>query len=98
GLAGGSYNVLITDSNGCFTVVGGVVSQPIGPLLAEINPPPGRCPDATGQIYANASGGTPPYTYVWSPASGLSNPNIPNPIATYTINTSYTVIVTDANG
>jgi gliding motility-associated-like protein len=35
---------------------------------------------------------------LWRPSSGLSNPNIPNPIATYTLNTSYTVIVTDANG
>ena len=40
-----------------------------------------------------ASGGT---TYSWSPATGLSNPNIANPIAFPTTTTTYTVVVSDA--
>jgi gliding motility-associated-like protein len=36
--------------------------------------------------------------YVWIPATGLNNPNIPNPTTSTTLTTTYTVIVTDANG
>lgn len=39
----------------------------------------------------NATGGT---SYVWSPATGLSNPNIANPVATPTATTTYTVSAT----
>jgi len=50
------------------------------------------CSGASAQL--GASGGT---TYVWSPAATLSNPNIANPLATPTVNTTYTVTVTDVN-
>jgi gliding motility-associated-like protein len=43
----------------------------------------------------SASGGV---TYQWSPAEGLSNPTISSPLATPTVNTTYQVAVTDANG
>lgn len=45
-----------------------------------------------------ASGGLPPYTYSWSPAAGLSATNTANPIATPTVNTTYTVTITDDTG
>ncbi|MEO7082029.1 MAG: choice-of-anchor L domain-containing protein, partial [Flavobacteriales bacterium] len=45
-----------------------------------------------GQAQLIASGGT---AYTWSPASGLSASNIPNPIAQPTSTTLYTVVVTD---
>src|SRR5690606_41844700 len=45
-------------------------------------------------VQLNATGGT---SYSWSPITGLSNPNIANPIACPTANTTYTVIVTNAN-
>lgn len=44
-----------------------------------------------------ASGGAPPYQYVWLPANGLDNASIANPIASPTVNTTYMLIVTDAN-
>jgi len=43
------------------------------------------------------NGGTPPYTYSWTPATGLDNPAAANPKAVITTTTTYTVIVTDAN-
>jgi hypothetical protein len=37
-------------------------------------------------------------TVVWSPATGLDNPNSPNPKATPTVTTLYTVTVKNACG
>jgi gliding motility-associated-like protein len=94
----GSYTVLVTDANGCFTTTGALILQPTSPLNAQIIPPPAQCPGERFQIFGNGIGGTPPYTYSWTPATGLSNPTTQNPFVTYVISTSYTLIVTDANG
>ena len=45
-------------------------------------------------VQLTATGGV---SYVWTPVTGLNNPNIPNPLATPLINTDYIVTVTDAN-
>jgi hypothetical protein len=45
-----------------------------------------------------ATGGTGTYTYTWSPANGLSSPSTSAPILTASVNTSYTLMVTDAAG
>ncbi|MBI3509645.1 MAG: PKD domain-containing protein [Bacteroidetes bacterium] len=37
-------------------------------------------------------------SYSWSPPTGLSDANIPNPVASPTVTTTYTVTFTDANG
>jgi len=47
---------------------------------------------------STVSGGTPGYTYSWSPAAGLSNPNIANPVANPAVTTTYTLTVTDSKG
>ena len=46
-----------------------------------------------GSIQLNAKGGQ---SYQWSPAEGLSNPNIANPLASPEVSTSYEVTITDA--
>ena len=46
-------------------------------------------------VQLNASGGT---SYVWTPATGLSDPNIANPIATPTATTTYTVTASNIGG
>lgn len=46
-------------------------------------------------VQLQASGGT---TYVWTPATGLNNAGISNPVANPSSTTTYTVLVTDANG
>ena len=45
-----------------------------------------------------AIGGIPPYSYVWSPPTGLNNARSANPVAAPSIATTYTVQVTDGNG
>ncbi|MDQ3110752.1 MAG: gliding motility-associated C-terminal domain-containing protein [Bacteroidota bacterium] len=51
------------------------------------------CPGSTVQLNAIVSGGCPggTYTYSWQPTTGLSNPNIQNPIATVNSPITYTV-------
>lgn len=53
------------------------------------------CQGGSGQIYVSAGGGTGNITYSWTPTSGLSNPNIANPIASPTQTTTYTCHVSD---
>lgn len=43
-------------------------------------------------------GGTPPYTYIWQPETGLDNPQIANPVASPTNTITYTFTVVDNNG
>jgi len=47
------------------------------------------------QVLLDATGGV---TYVWSPTTGLDNPNVANPLATPEFTTTYIVTITDANG
>ena len=53
------------------------------------------CQGGSGQIYVNAGGGTGNITYSWTPTTGLSNPNIYNPIASPPQTTTYTCTVSD---
>jgi hypothetical protein len=48
-------------------------------------------------LTASATGGTPAYTYKWSPATDLSSSAIASPIANPKDTTAYTVTVTDKN-
>ncbi|MEZ4778799.1 MAG: Ig-like domain-containing protein [Flavobacteriaceae bacterium] len=92
----GSYNVSITDVNGCsFTFVNGLnVTQPepISIQITKVNATlSGLC--LNGQATATASGGTPPFTYQW----GASTGNQTGQTATNLPVGTHTVTVTDAN-
>ena len=47
------------------------------------------------QLNGLAGGGVAPLTYLWTPATGLSDPAIPNPMASPSSTTAYTLEVTD---
>jgi len=49
-------------------------------------------------LHGSASGGLPPYSYSWSPSTGLNDPNIDQPVASPTGTTTYTLTVTDDLG
>jgi hypothetical protein len=64
----------------------------------SVNPvatPQEICEGGAAQLNANAAGGSGNYTCVWEPATSLSNPTAPNPIATPASTTMYTVTVND---
>jgi len=63
------------------------------PPIASAGPDEDVCIGQSGQL--QASGGS---SYQWAPSTGLSNPASTNPMVTVTETTTYTVVVTDANG
>ena len=88
----GSYNVVVTDGNGCTENSTAVVTD-----NSTLNPNAGNdvsiCEGSNTVL--NASGGD---TYSWSPSTGLSNANISTPIATPAVTTTYIVTVSNTAG
>ncbi|HXH17897.1 MAG TPA: PKD domain-containing protein [Chitinophagales bacterium] len=58
----------------------------------------GYCEGDTIQLYATASGGSPPYSFAWSPGGNLSDPSIANPLLYPTNPGIYSVTVSDNFG
>lgn len=91
GIPAGTYNVTITDANGCFTIPGIVVSEP-DPLLLSTTHMDVDCNAGTnGSIDLIVTGGTAPYSYAWDHGSNTED------LSSLAAGT-YTVVVTDANG
>ena len=90
-LGPGNYTVTVSDQIGCSTTANIVLSQP-GSLDLNILAPPVLCfGDCDGTAFANVSGGTFPYTALWSNLqSGLTATNL--------CSGNYHVTVTDDNG
>jgi uncharacterized protein (DUF2141 family) len=68
GLSAGSYTVTITDRNGCTSTSTTNISEPANALTAGISTytNPGCEGGLTGTATVTASGGTSPYTYLWT--------------------------------
>jgi len=87
----GTYEVLITDQNGCSIEVEVNIGQSL-PLAINLSATDIDCfGESTGTASVSAVGGTQPYTYTWS--DSLTTQTISN-LAEGT----YAVTVTDANG
>ncbi|MBL4755790.1 MAG: choice-of-anchor L domain-containing protein [Flavobacteriales bacterium] len=56
------------------------------------------CPGDFVQLNTNVSGGIPNYVYTWTPSTGLNCTTCPNPVASPSVGTTYTVSVTDDCG
>jgi hypothetical protein len=96
-LAPGTYTITVTDAIGCTKSASATITEP--PLLTS-------CPSGIDSVCSGgsiplsccSSGGTPPYTYSWSPSAGLNSTTICNPIASPNSSTVYAVNISDANG
>jgi len=69
-----------------------------GPLLTEAGPDRSIALGDLTTLAGSAAGGTPPYIYSWSPATGLSDPNVAQPNASPTTTTTYHLTTTDSLG
>lgn len=87
GLCAGTYSVVVTDSNGCDTVISVTINEPPA-VIQSISPDIGIC--LRDSITLNVTGGV---SYVWT--SGDTTASI---IVSPVSDTSYTVTATDAGG
>jgi len=92
-VAAGNYSVTVTDANGCTTTTSVTILQPTNPLSATISSSvDALCfGDANGSANLTVTGGTSPYSYLWS--NGAITEDIVNIVAG-----TYSVTATDANG
>jgi hypothetical protein len=86
-LGAGSYNVTVTDANGCSGTASASVTTPNGPSATAAVTNVACFGGSTGNITVTVTGGASPYTYVWNITP------TPNAVPAGT----YIVTVTDAN-
>jgi len=86
-LSAGTYSVTVVDENACIANIDTTISQP-DPIILNLNYTENVCYGTfDGEIVANASGGTSPFTYLWS--NSETNHTISNlPAGTYTVSIS----------
>lgn len=65
GLKAGSYIITVTAANGCKTIATIIISEPSAIVLSTTTTPE-NCGKRNGTATVSASGGTAPYTYLWS--------------------------------
>lgn len=94
------YTVVVTDqSTGCSSDMGGldpsaqVLVTVLPTPIAEAGPSASFCLGDSVQLNGSAGSAGPNYQYQWSPATGLSDPNIASPWAQPGITTVYTLSV-----
>lgn len=100
GVPVGTYNVTVTDSNGCTHFNNASITQPGSALntsITHVNTTPGG---SSGSIDLSVNGGTSGYTYAWSASNGGAVPSGQggNQDLSGLITGTYTVLVTDNNG
>jgi hypothetical protein len=69
----------------------------VDPLVASAGADVSIAAGASTSLAGTATGGVAPFTYRWSPTTGLSNASVASPTASPTSTTTYTVTVTDAS-
>lgn len=92
-LAPDTYNCTVTDMNGCINEFTTEIVSPTKIEIKVVSIESVRCFDeSNGSIKTNATGGKPPYTYLWSKQSERTDDIFDLEAG------AYTLTVTDANG
>ena len=98
-----TYTLTATNANGC-TATSAVTITVNPAVVLSAGPAISFCSGTTSAPLGGPAAPLPGYTYSWSPATGLSNPNILNPTVTGTNTTgapivrTYTLTATSATG
>lgn len=95
-----SYTVTATDAAGCLTfgpLTTSVTVNTSPTVTATASPSTLTPPTYTTSMLSTIVSGGSGFTYLWSPASSLNSATVPNPVATPTITTVYTVTVTNSS-
>jgi hypothetical protein len=90
------YTVVVSDSNGL--VAGDAVTVFVGLDVTASANPQAIAVGQSSHLSAHVTGGTPPYTFDWTPPSTLSSASVGSPVATPVETTQYNVTVTDFTG
>jgi len=91
-LCAGTYDVIVTDANGCTDVVSGTVNNPVGLTATVVGTDVSCNGTCNGTATVSIVGGTAPFTYLWDdPASQTTA------TAVGLCDGTYSVTVTDAN-
>jgi gliding motility-associated-like protein len=93
GLCAGTYEVEITDANGCSSTSTIALTEPSALALNTISPLT-ICAGKCTSLSVAVAGGSPAYTYTWNPGAMPGN----NLSVCPPVTTTYTATVTDANG
>lgn len=95
--ASGPYAVTATTADGC-TSVATIDITVLSAPKADAGPDLFVCAGSRIAIGRDAVDGTPPYTYAWSPTTGLSTPTNAQTFASPASTTAYIVTVGDSRG
>lgn len=91
-LPAGSYQVVVTDNNGCADTASVNINSATGPIVTITNVSNNNCNgDSVGMATANVTGGQSPYTYAWDDGETTAT-------AIHLAAGNHTVTVTDDNG
>ncbi len=97
GLSAGTYDVTVTDANGCTTTGTGVITEPDSVTLS-VSPPTAEVDFGASLQLTTTTNQTGILTYNWAPAAGLSCSDCPNPAFDGNNSQVYIVTMTNANG
>ncbi len=93
-----TYTVTVTDANGCSATASVIVSVSGGALNASATAgSTSICEGSSTQLNASAGGGAGNYTYAWSSNPAGFTSTLQNPTVSPTVNTVYTVTVSDGS-
>lgn len=90
-ITAGTYSVTITDAWGCQGNASYTLTEPPAMNVSTSETHPKCYGDHTGKITANVTGGTTPYSLLWSTGSGANE-------LTGLVAGTYALTITDANG
>jgi gliding motility-associated-like protein len=96
GICEGVYQCVVSDANGCTASLSFTIAAPPPFLLDSIvSTTPCNGGSTNLQVIAGNIAGA---QFIWTPATGLSDSSVSNPVASPSAATTYTVTVVDTNG